>query len=337
MITDLIKKLLSGGKLTVHETKIAFEEIMEDKVSPILTSAFLTSLRFSGETPEEIYAAALVLREKATSVPFHRNIIADIVGTGGDYKGTFNISTASAVLSSACGICVAKHGNRSVSSHCGSADILENLGMEIKIPPEKAAQMLERFNFTFLFAPLYHPAMKQIAGIRKELGFKTIFNILGPLCNPAKSNVMILGVSDNTLFEIIPEILLRLGIKKAWVCFGEDGIDEITLTDRTYIAEVTDKIDRFQIKPEDFGMKRCTLKEITGTTPSENAEILKKIFLGREKGPKKDIILLNTASLLYIAGRVSNIKEGIELAENTIKSGLAISNLEKIIAFSKDK
>jgi anthranilate phosphoribosyltransferase len=337
MISDLIKKLLSGGKLTVYETKTAFEEIMEDKVSPILTSAFLTALGFSGETAEEIYAAALVLREKATSLEFHRNIIADIVGTGGDYKGTFNISTASALLSSSCGVPVAKHGNRSVSSHCGSADILENLGMEIKIPPGIAIQMLERFGFTFLFAPLYHPAMKQIASIRKELGFKTIFNILGPLCNPAKANVLLLGVSDMTLFKIIPEILLRIGVKRAWVCLGEDGIDEITLTDKTYIAEVTDKIEKFQLRPEDFGMKRCLLKDIAGTTPSENAEILKRIFLGKEKGPKKDIVLLNTASLLYISGQSLNITDGIELAENSIKSGRAISHLFRIIEFSKEK
>ncbi|MCL5674605.1 MAG: anthranilate phosphoribosyltransferase [Candidatus Omnitrophica bacterium] len=336
MITELIKKLLSGGKITVHETKTTFEDIMDGKISPVLTSAFLTALRFSGETPEEIYAAALVLRERATPVSFHRDIIADIVGTGGDYKGTFNISTASAILSSACGVHIAKHGNRSISSHCGSADILESLGMEIKIPAGKAAQMLENFNFTFLFAPLYHPAMKQIAGVRKELGFKTIFNVLGPMCNPAKANVLLVGVSDSRLFEIIPEILLRFGVKRAWVCFGEDGIDEITLTDKTYIADVTDRIERFEIKPEDFGMKRCLLKDIAGTTASENAEILKRILSSQEKGPKKNIILLNTASLLYISGQVLNVTDGIEVADKSIKSGRAFANLEKIIKFSHD-
>lgn len=336
MVQKLIKNLLNNQKLTLKEIEDAFEKIMRGEVSPLLTAGFLTSLRFSGETPDVILGAASVLRKHAVKVHIDREILADTCGTGGDNAGTFNISTAAALLAASAGVCVAKHGNRSVSSHCGSADILEKAGMKIEIGPEKAKKMLEELNFAFLFAPLYHPAMKQVAEVRKTLSFRTIFNIIGPLCNPAGANVQLLGVSSIDLLETIPEVLLRLGIKKAWVCHGEDGLDEITLTDKTRIAEVTTTIKRFEIAPEDFNFKRTNVKGLTCATAEENVLTLKNIFTGKEKGPKRDVVLLNTGAMLYLTGKTGTIKEGIELSRHLIETDHADSFFKKIIDSSHE-
>jgi len=298
-----------------------------------LMSSFLTALRITGESQEIIEGAVEVLREKCLKVKCE-GIIADTCGTGGDGSGTFNISTAAAIVGSACGLKVAKHGNRAVSSRSGSADVLEKLGMKIEISPLKAERMLEEINFTFLFAPLYHPAMKNVAPVRRELGFRTIFNLLGPLCNPASANVQILGVGSLNLLDIIPNVLMNFGVKKAWVFYGEDGLDEISITGSTQVVEISDRMTRFTITPEQFGLKPASLKELEGGTPEENAQILRNIVSGKETGAKRDAVLVNTAALLFLSGMCKNIQEGIEKAKGVISSGVCEQHLNNIIKIS---
>ncbi len=334
-IEEALKKIVSGGKLTRSEAAGVFNQIMEGSSSPIHTACFLTALRITGETEDVVCGAVEVMREKCLKVKTD-GIVADTCGTGGDSSGTFNISTAAAIVSSACGIKVAKHGNRAVSSKSGSADVLERAGMKIEILPEKAQKMLKEVNFTFLFAPLYHPAMKNVASIRKELGFRTIFNILGPLCNPAGSNVQILGVGNKKLLDIIPDTLVHFGVKRAWVFYGEDGTDEISVTARTSVVEVDGKEKRkFFIEPEEFGLKRATLKELEGGLPEENAEILNSIISGKEKGPKRDAVILNSAALLFLAGKCKSVKDGLKIAKEVIDNGDCESHFKKIIEASQ--
>lgn len=332
---ETLIKLVNGERLTKQESVEAFRQIMEGKISPSIVAGFLVALRMTGETLEVVEGAARIMREKCVKVKA-RGIVADTCGTGGDNSGTFNISTASAIVACACGVRVAKHGNRAVSSKSGSADVLEKIGMNIEIPKEKAEEMLEKVGFTFLFAPLYHPAMKNVAQIRKELGFRTIFNILGPLCNPAGANVQILGVGNRRLLEIIPDVLMNFSVGRAWVFCGEDGIDEISVTGKTLIVEIKGKEKKeFCVEPEQFGFKRASLKDIEGGDPETNAEILKSIVSGKEKGPKRDAVLLNTAALLYLAGCCDNIQQGIRKAMEVIDSGDCEKHLKKIIEISK--
>lgn len=333
-IQEYLKKLVSGERLTREEAKESFYQIMEGNVSPAIVAGFLTALRITGETAEVVGAAVEVMREKCVKVKAS-GIIADSCGTGGDSTGTFNISTAAAIIASACGLQVAKHGNRAVSSKSGSADVLEKIGMKIEIPPEKAEEMLEKTNFTFLFAPMYHPAMKNVASIRKELGFRTIFNILGPLCNPAGANVQILGVGNRPLIDIVPDVLLSFNVKRAWVFYGEDGTDEISVTGKTFVVEISGKTKKsFFVEPENFGIKRAGIKDIEGGSPEENARILLSIVSGKDKGPKRDAVLLNTAALLYLAGICQDINTGLKKAKEVIESGYCKNHLEKIIEMS---
>lgn len=329
---EIFEKLLENKNLTEMETYNIFKEIMEGKLSPVKISAFLTLLKVKKETPDEITGAAKLLREKMIKINLKRGKICDTCGTGGDYSGTFNISTTSAILSASIGLKVAKHGNRSVTSLCGSADVLEYLGYKIDIEPEKSKELLEKFGFAFLFAPLYHKAMKNVAEIRKELGFKTIFNIIGPLCNPACANYQIMGVNDYSLLKIIPYVFKNLGIK-GYVFHSEDGIDEITLTGKTYIVEVDDEIKEFEVYPEDFGLKRCKIEDIKGGELKENAQILLDIIKGKEKGAKKDIVCLNTSFLLKICSVVNKIEEGIELCNEVLKKGIPYRKFNEIIEF----
>ncbi|MCM8817770.1 MAG: anthranilate phosphoribosyltransferase [Candidatus Omnitrophica bacterium] len=333
-VQEALKKIIAGEKLTREQSAECFRQIMEGNVSSVAVSAFLTALRITGETKEIVEGAVEVMREKCVKVKT-QGIVADTCGTGGDSTGTFNISTAAAIVGSACGIKVAKHGNRAVSSKSGSADVLEKIGMNIEIMPEKAEKMLEEVNFTFLFAPLYHPAMKNVAPVRKELGFRTIFNILGPLCNPAGANVQIIGVGNSALLEIVPDVLCSFSVKKAWVFYGEDGTDEISVTGKTCVIEISgEKKESFYIEPEQFGLKRATLKEIEGGTPEENGEILRQVISGKERGPKRDAVLINTAALLYLAGNCNDIEQGIKTAREVIDSGYCKKHLEKIIEIS---
>jgi len=329
---EILKKLLENKNLTENETYNVFKGIIECKISSVKTAAFLTLLRVKKESSEEITGAAKLLREKMEKINFNNKIICDTCGTGGDYSGTFNISTTTALVASACGLVVAKHGNRSVTSSCGSADVLEYLGYKIDIEPEKSKKILEKFGFAFLFAPLYHKAMKNVAEIRKELGFKTIFNIIGPLCNPCCANYQIMGVNDYSLLKIIPYVFKNLGIK-GYVFHSEDGLDEITLTGKTYIVEIIEEIREFEIFPEDFNLKRCKIEDIKGGNLKDNAEILLNIIKGKEKGPKKDIVCLNTAFLLKATGTVNKIEDGIELTAEILKKGIPYKKFNKILEF----
>ncbi len=335
-IQESLKKLVAGAQLTRQESAETFCEIMEGSASPVLMAGFLSALRMAGETSQVIEGAVEIMREKCLKVKT-RGIVADTCGTGGDSTGTFNISTASAIVASACGVRVAKHGNRAVSSKSGSADILEKMGMKIEIAPEKAEKMLDNVGFTFLFAPLYHPAMKNVAPVRKELGFRTIFNILGPLCNPAGANVQILGVGNKILLDIVPDVLISFGVKRAWVFYGDDGTDEISVTGKTSVVEISGKNkNRFFVEPEQFGLKRATLKDIEGGSPEENACILRAIVTGKEQGPKRDAVILNTAVLLFLAGNCESIESGLKKAMEVINSGSCDAHLQRIIEVSNN-
>lgn len=327
----IFNKLLENQVLTENESYSVFKKIMESKVSPVQIAAFLSLLKMKGEQPSEISGAVKLLREKALKIKIKKKLICDTCGTGGDHSGTFNISTCSAVIAFACGLTVAKHGNRSITSKCGSADVLEAIGYPIELSPEKSKELLETYGFAFLFAPIYHKAMKNVSSVRKELPFRTIFNIIGPLCNPAESNVQIMGVCNYNLLKIIPYVFRRFGIK-GYVFYSDDGLDEISLTGKTYIVEVfRNKTEEFEIYPQEFGLKKCKIEELKGGTVKENAEILKKILKNEEKGPKRDIVILNTAFLLKAAGKVKTIKEGINLCYATLAKEIPYRKFYELI------
>ncbi|MCM8786384.1 MAG: anthranilate phosphoribosyltransferase [Candidatus Omnitrophica bacterium] len=328
----IIKKLLENKNLSENEIYDVFGKIMEGQISPIKTSVFLTLLRVKGENVEEVTGAVKLLRDKMIKLKLKKQIICDTCGTGGDYSQTFNISTICAIVASSIGLTIAKHGNRSQTSLCGSADVLEYLGYKIDIEPEKSEELLEKFGFAFLFAPIYHKTMKNVIEIRKELGFKTIFNIIGPLCNPALANYQIMGVNEYNLLKIIPYVFKNFGIK-GYVFHSEDGLDEITLTGKTYIVEVNERINEFEISPEDFNLKRCKLEDIKGGNVKENAEILLNIINGKERGPKKDIVCLNTSFLLKATGRVKRIEDGIKLTEEILKKGIPYNKFNEILEY----
>jgi anthranilate phosphoribosyltransferase len=329
---DIFARLLEKKTLLEDESYNVFKGIMEERITPVQAAAFITLLKIKGEQPSEITGAARLLRDKAKRIktPASR-VICDTCGTGGDYSGTFNISTCTAILGFACGLTVAKHGNRSVTSRCGSADVLEALGYKIDIEPCKSEMLLDKYGFAFLFAPLYHKAMKNVATVRKELGYRTVFNTIGPLCNPAGSGVQIMGVNDYALMGVIPPVFRKLGIK-GYVFHSEDGIDEISLTGRTYISEVTpEKIEEFEIYPQDFGFRKCSIKDLQGGDVPENANILASILGNREKGARRDVVLLNTAFLLKASGMAGSIKDGLEIASGRLENGQAFGKFEALI------
>lgn len=332
MEKEIFDKLLEKTALDEAESYAVFKDIMEGKVSQIQSSAFLSLLAMKGEQPSEIAGAARLMRDKATRIDTSGiKIVCDTCGTGGDYAGTFNISTCTALLGFSCGLTVAKHGNRSATSQCGSADVLESAGYKIDLEPERSEALLKEQGFAFLFAPLYHKAMKNVATIRKELGFKTIFNITGPLCNPAFSNVQIMGVCDYNLMKIIPPVFRKLRIR-GYVVHSEDGIDEISLTGRTYIAEVTeDRIEEFELYPQDVDFKKCTLADLKGGDVETNRRIMLDIITNKEKGPMQDVVLLNTAFLLKAAGVVKNVKDGISLGKKVLEKGECIRRFNQLL------
>lgn len=328
---DIFNKLFENRTLTEEESYSVFKMIMEKKISPVQISAFLSLLKMKGEQPSEVSGAVKLLREKAIKIKVNRKIICDTCGTGGDHSGTFNISTCCALLGFSCGLPVAKHGNRSITSKCGSADVLELLGYPIDLAPERSKQLLETFNFAFLFAPVYHKAMKNVSSVRKELTFRTIFNIIGPLCNPAEANVQIMGVCDYNLLKIIPYVFSRFGIR-GYIFYSDDGIDEISLTGKTYIVEVSkNKIEEFEMYPQEFGLKKCKIEELKGGTAQENAEIILRILKNEEKGAKRDVVVLNTAFLLKATGKVKDVKEGIEFCYNILKKGIPYRKFSELI------
>ncbi|QOX63074.1 anthranilate phosphoribosyltransferase [Anoxybacterium hadale] len=337
MITDAIQKVISGKDLDFDTAKMAMEEIMEGKATQVQIAAFLTAMRMKGESIDEITACASVMRDKAVPVSRGADPVMDIVGTGGDEAGTFNISTTTAFVVAAAGVPVAKHGNRSVSSRSGAADVLEKLGVNIQLTSEQSSRMLEEINLCFLFAQLYHNSMKYAAPVRKELGIRTIFNILGPLANPAAANLQLMGVYDEKLAVPLAQVLSNLGVKRGMVIHGGDGLDEATLTAETIVVEIDNgTLRRYAVTPEDFGLNRSDRDALLGGTPEENAQITRAILEGIERGAKRDVVIMNAAMALYTAGKGASLQDCRVLAEEMIDSGAAIQKLNALIALSNE-
>lgn len=336
MIKEAIVKIVNKQDLTYDEAYTVMNEIMSGETSPTQNAAFLAALSTKSakaETTDEIAGCAAAMRDHATRVETGMDIF-EIVGTGGDNAGSFNISTTSALVAAAGGMKVAKHGNRAASSLCGTADCLEALGVNIDQSPEKCIELLQEVGMCFFFAQKYHSSMKYVGAIRKELGFRTVFNILGPLTNPGSPSMQLLGVYDEYLVEPLAQVLVSLGVKRGMVVYGQDKLDEISMSAPTKICEIKDGwFKSFVIKPEDFGFERCTKDELKGGTPEENAKITRAI-LGGEKGPKRNAVLLNAGASLYIGGKADSFKDGVKLAAEIIDSGRALETLEKFIEVS---
>ncbi|MDR0584897.1 MAG: anthranilate phosphoribosyltransferase [Treponema sp.] len=333
MIKEAILQAARRENLSYETAETVMDEIMEGKASEIQMAAFLTAMSVKGETIEEITASAAGMRKHCIRI-LHELDVLEIVGTGADHSNSFNISTTSALVISAAGIPVAKHGNRAASSKSGAADVLESLGVDITIPPERSLHLLKTINLCFLFAQNYHISMKYVAPVRRELGIRTIFNILGPLVNPAGANMELLGVYDAELIEPMAEVLSNLGVKSGMVVYGQDGLDEISLSSPTRICEVQDgEFKSYVIEPEQFGFKRCKKEELAGGTPADNAKITRDILSG-VKGPKRDAVLLNSSAAIHIARPEVSIREGIGIAAEVIDSGRALAQLERFIRLS---
>lgn len=333
MIKEAIRKVVSGQDLMYDEAEKVMDEIMGGEASQIQMAAYLTALSLKGETIDEITASAAGMREHCIRL-LHEMEVLEIVGTGGDRSNSFNISTASAIVVSAAGVPVAKHGNRAASSMCGAADVLEALGVDITIPPEKSKQILEKIGICFLFAQNYHIAMKYVAPVRRELGIRTVFNILGPLSNPAGANMQLLGVYDGELVEPMAQVLSRLGVKNAMVVYGMDGLDEISVSAPTSVCEVRNgRFRNYILEPERFGMTKCSKSDLTGGTPEENARIIRAILSG-EKGPKTDAVILNSAAALYVANPAMTLEEAVDEAKEILAGGKALAQLERFIKLS---
>ncbi len=333
MIREAIIDLNKKEDLSYETAKKVMNEIMSGEASQVQMSSYLTALAMKGETIDEITASAEGMRAHCVKL-LHDMDVLEIVGTGGDHSNSFNISTTSAMVIAAGGVPVAKHGNRAASSKSGAADVLEALGVNITIPPEKSTQLLKQIGICFLFAQNYHIAMKYVAPVRKELGIRTVFNILGPLSNPAGANMEVMGVYDEALVEPLAKVLLNLGVKKAMVVYGQDKLDEISMSAPTTVCEVKDgEFLSYTITPEEFGFTRCDKSELAGGTPEENAIITKSVLSG-EKGPKRDAVALNAGAALYIAGKAETLRDGVKLAEEIIDSKLALNKLEEFIKYS---
>ncbi len=337
MIKDAIAKLADRTSLSEKEAEEVMLEIMNGQATPAQIAAYLMGLRLKGETVEEIAGSARAMREKATRIRVADPLVVDTCGTGGDRAHTFNISTTAAFVVAGGGLTVAKHGNRSVSSKSGSADVLAALGVKIDLPTERIEDCVNEIGIGFLFAPLFHGAMKHCAGPRQEMGVRTLLNILGPLTNPAGAAIQVLGVYDGNLTEVMAKVLIHLGTQHCFVVHGMDGLDEITLTDRTRVSEgKAGVVSSYFIEPDEFGLHRVRLKELTGGTAEENAQITRDILRGR-KGPKRDIVCLNVAPAFVAAGRAKTLQEGFVLANKAIDSGAAMERLEKLVAFTNKK
>ncbi|MDR3240364.1 MAG: anthranilate phosphoribosyltransferase [Clostridiales bacterium] len=333
MIKEAIVKAASRENLTYEMTETVMDEIMSGQASEIQMAAFLTAMSMKGETIDEITASAAGMRKHCIRI-LHDMDVLEIVGTGGDLSNSFNISTTSALVISAAGIPVAKHGNRAATSKSGAADVLEALGVDITIPPEKSLALLKNIRLCFLFAQNYHIAMRYVAPVRKALGIRTIFNILGPLVNPAGANMELLGVYEEDLVEPMARVLSNLGVRNALVVYGQDGLDEISLSAPTSVCEARDgHFCSYTLEPEMFGLKRCEKHELTGGTPAENAAIARAVLSG-EPGAKRDAVLLNSAAAIHIARPHLSLLEAMKTARETIDSGKALAQLERFIALS---
>lgn len=334
MIKEAISQLITGHSLSMTEAAQVMAEIMEGQVTPAQFGAFVTALRLKGETVEEIAGMAQTMREKAVHVNIDE-LVVDTCGTGGDNAATFNISTVAAFVVAGAGVKVAKHGNRAMSSKCGSADVLEALGVKIDLTAEQVQHCLKEVGIGFMFAPSFHPAMKYAAAPRREIGIRTVFNILGPLTNPAGAQVQVLGVPDGALVEKMAKVLQFLGCKHALVVHSEDGLDELTVTGKTYICEVRDnRLQSYSIIPEEVGLPRAKLDDLKGGTAAENASLLRDILSGKIGHPM-DVVLLNAAAALLAAERVETIADGVQLARGSIGTGRAMDKLNGLIELTR--
>lgn len=332
---EILAKLVAGNDLSVEEAKKAQEIILTGQATDAQIAAFLTALRMKGETIDEITGLASVLRDKANTIAPKVDKHVDLVGTGGDCTYSFNISTTSAFVVAAAGLPVAKHGNRSISSKSGAGDVLEALGVNISADPDVVSRCVETVGIGFMFAPHFNPAMKYVGKVRKELGFRTVFNTLGPLSNPSRAKAMVVGVYDKDLTETIANAMMNMGVERALVVSGNDNMDEITLTGATTISEIKDNtVNTYTVTPEQFGFETVELKELQGGDGKVNAQITKDILSGKEKGAKRNIVLLNAGATLYAGGMCSSIEEGIKLAEKTIDSGKAASIIDALVEAS---
>ncbi|MCL2224520.1 MAG: anthranilate phosphoribosyltransferase [Defluviitaleaceae bacterium] len=335
MIKDAIIELSKKKDLSHEMAEGVMHEIMTGTATAVQMSAYLTALSLKGETITEITASAAGMRAHCVRL-LHDIDALEIVGTGGDHANTFNISTAAAIITAAAGVPVAKHGNRSASGKCGAADVLEALGVNISISPEKSAAMLADIGICFLFAQNYHIAMKHVAPIRRELGIRTVFNILGPLTNPAGAKMELMGVYDKELVEPLAQVMCNLGVKSAMIVHGEDGLDEISLSAPTYVCEVKDGwVRSYTLTPERFGFARCEKGDLQGGDPAENARILHAV-LGGEKSPKRDAAVINAAAAMYISGKYESIEEAVTVANNVIDQGVAKQKLQDFVRCSNE-
>jgi anthranilate phosphoribosyltransferase len=335
VITGIVAKLLDGHDLSRAEAREAMHSIMLGEATQAQIAGFLVALRAKGETADEIAGCAEAMREHVLPVRPRRDDLVDTAGTGGDGRRTLNISTAAALVAAAAGAGVAKHGNRAVSSASGSADVLEALGFELEQPPERIARSIDELGFGFLFAPSHHPAMKHAAPVRRELATRTVFNVLGPLTNPAGARAQVVGVYSAELVRTIAEVLAQLGARRAFVVHGAGGIDELSPVGPSVVCEVVDGgVHERTIDPDDLGLDRCTLEELLGGTPAENAEAIRRVFAG-EAGGKRDAILLNAAGAIAAGGHAGDLREGLELARSALDSGAAAVRLEELVAFSR--
>jgi len=336
VIKSFISKIAEGLDLTEKESEEAMLEIMQERATDAQIAAYLMGLRMKGETIDEITGSVRAMRELAIRIPIADPQIVDTCGTGGDQSQTFNISTAAAIVVAGGGMTVAKHGNRSVSSRSGSADVLAALGVNIELSPEKVGECINEVGIGFLFAPLYHGAMRRCAKPRAELGIRTLMNIMGPLSNPARATIQVLGVYNKALTEKMAQVLMRLGTQHCFVLHGMDGLDEISLTSRTVIAEgKKGRVLSYSIGPEDFGLHPVAPQELLGGNPEDNAQIIRDIFQGR-RGAKRDIVLMNAAPAFIACQKAATLKEGFEEAARVVDNGSAFEKLEQLIAFTKE-
>lgn len=335
MIKEAIIKLTKKEDLDANTAECVMDEIMSGKASNLQIGAYLIALSMKGESIEEITASAKIMRQHALKLLNDLKVL-EIVGTGGDHSNSFNISTTSSIVVAACGVPVAKHGNRAATSKCGAADVLEELGVKIDLEPEKAKQVLDQIGICFLFAQKYHSAMRFVAPVRKELSIRTIFNILGPLSNPAGASFQLMGVYDESLVEPLAQVLLNLGVERGLVVYGLEGLDEISLVGKTKVCEIRDGwVKNYEIDPREYGFDLCKKEDLVGGTPKDNAEIVRDIFNGK-KGPKRDTVVLNSAAALYIGREDLTLTQAIEEVKDAIESGKALSKLNEMITATNE-
>ncbi len=335
-LLDALRKVVNCENLTQGEAKDAMATVMRGEATPAQIAAFLVALRMKGETVAEIAGFAEAMKESAIKVETKHCPVVDTCGTGGDRIKTFNVSTAAAFVVAGAGITVAKHGNRSVTSKAGSADVLEALGYNLNLSPHRVAQSLDEIGIAFLFAPNFHPAMKHALGPRREIALRTVFNLLGPMVNPVKLDGQVIGVYDGALTPIVARVLATLGVKRAFVVHSLDGMDELSVTGATQVSELRDsETHTYVVFPEELGFRRVDPRELEGDTPEENAKLLRAILSGEVEGAKRDIVVLNAAAGLAAANKTDTIQDAIGIAEEAIKSGAALDRLDALIAFSQ--